>query len=61
MHYTNPESSRKNQWLISYVDDNTILVKLENLGYENTAEKMIEVAKKYLSTWKRLVHVTGGS
>ena len=59
--YTNPDSSRKFfQWLVSYVDDNTILVKLENLGYENTAEKMIEVAKRCLGIWQRLVHVTGG-
>ena len=48
--YTNPDSSRHFfQWLIGYVDDNTILIKLENLGYEDTAGKMIAVAKKCLS------------
>lgn len=36
------------------------MVKLENLGYENTAEKMIEVVKKCLGIWQRLVYVTGG-
>ena len=59
--YTNPDSSRKFfQWLISYVDDNTILVKMENLGYEDTAQKMIGVAKKCLGIWQKLVHITGG-
>ena len=43
------------QWLIRYVDDYTILVKLENLGYKNTASEMIEVAKKCLGVWQRLV------
>ena len=61
VHYTNPDSSRKFfQWLIGYVDDNTILIKLENLGYEDTAGKMITVAKKCLSIRQRLVHITGG-
>jgi len=33
---------------------------MENLGYDNTAEQMIEVAKKCLSIWQRMVHTTGG-
>ena len=33
---------------------------MENLGYEDTAQKMIEVAKKCLGIWQKLVHITGG-
>ena len=51
--YTNPDSSRHSfQWSISYVDDNTILVKMENLDHEDIAQKMIEVAKKCLGVWQ---------
>ena len=58
--YTNPDSSRFFfQLLIGYVDDNTILVKMENLGYADTAAQMIEVAKKGIGTWQRLVHAAG--
>ena len=61
VEYTNPDSSRQFfQWLIGYVDDNTILIKMEHLGYEDTAAQMIEVTKKCLSTWQRLVHTVGG-
>ena len=59
--YTNPDPSRQFfQWLIGYVDDNTILLKLENLGYQDTASHMIKVAKQCLGIWQRLVHATGG-
>lgn len=40
------------------MDDNNIIVKVENLGYDNTVDKMIVVAKICLSIWQRLVHVT---
>ena len=39
VEYTNPDSSRRLvQWLISYVDENTMLIKLEHLDYEDTAQ-----------------------
>ena len=61
VEYTNPNASRRFfQWLMSYVDDNTILIKTENMGYKDTAHKMIEVAKKCLGIWQKLVHITGG-
>ena len=50
--YTNPDSTmRFSQWIISHVDNNTILVKLENLGYKDTAEQMIVVTCKCLGIW----------
>ena len=59
--YTNPDSSRQLfQWLIGYVDDNTILINIDNMGYEDTATHMVEVATKCLGIWQRLVHATGG-
>ena len=59
--YTNPDSSRQLfQWIIGYVDDNTILIKLENLGYQDTASHMIQVAKQCLDIWQCLFHATGG-
>ena len=33
---------------------------MENLGHEDTAQKMIGVAKKCLGIWQKLVHITGG-
>ena len=38
--YVNPDSTREFcQWLVGFVDDNSILFKIENLGYDCPAEK----------------------
>ena len=42
------------------MDDNTILINMENLGYKDKATHMIDVAKKCFGIWQRLVHATGG-
>ena len=33
---------------------------MENLGYKDSTQKMLEVAKRCLEIWHRLVHITGG-
>jgi hypothetical protein len=59
--YTNPDDTRKfRQWLVGFVDDNSILFKMENLGYETHSREMVEKATKCLETWQRLVHISGG-
>ena len=35
VEYDNPDSTRKfRQWLVGFVDNNSILFKMENMGYE---------------------------
>ena len=47
--YNNPDSSLKfRQWLVGFVEDNSLFLKLKNLGYEAPAEKLIEEAKSSL-------------
>ena len=59
--YTNPDNTRHLfQWLVGFVDDNSIIIKLENLGYTNAVETMIVAAKQYMEIWQRSVHITGG-
>ena len=59
--YNNPDNTRTFcQWLVGFVDDNSIMLKLENLGYEDAAPTMLEAAKRCLEVWQRLVHITGG-
>ena len=35
-------------------------MKLDNLGFEEPVEKILEEATKGLGVWKRLIHITGG-
>ena len=61
MEYINPDSSRNfKQWLVGFVDDNYLLLKLNKMGYDAPAEKHIEEAKRSLEIWQRLVLVSGG-
>ena len=49
--YTNPDDTRKfRQWLVGFVDDNSILFKMENLGYETHYLKMVENTTNCLET-----------
>ena len=59
--YNNPDFTQTfRQWLVGFVDDNSILFKMENLGYESHSQIMVEEATKCLETWQRLVHISGG-
>ena len=61
VEYSNPDKTRRFfQWLVGFVDDNTILIKLERLGYDDPAATMLKEAKKCMEIWQRLVHITGG-
>ena len=61
VQYSNPDNTRQFfQWLVGFVDDNSIIFKLENLGYSNAAETMLIAAKQCMEIWQRLVHITGG-
>ena len=61
VEYRNPDSSRRfRQWLVGFVDDNFLLLKLKKLGYEASTEKLIEKAKRIFGIWHRLVHISGG-
>ena len=44
---------------MDFVDNNSIMLKLENLGFDSLAEKMPEEAKKLLEVWQRLLHIIG--
>lgn len=48
------------QWLVGFADNNSIMLKLENMGYEDTAQPMLEAMKRCLEVWHRLVHIMGG-
>ena len=41
------------------MDGNSLLIQMENLSYEDTAEDMMLVAKTCLETRQRLAHTTG--
>ena len=59
--FSNPDSTRTfSQWLIGFVDDNTLLIKLYNLGFDAPVESLLEAAIACLGVWKRLIHITGG-
>ena len=59
--YYKPDSSlRFFQLQVGFVDDNPILIKLENLGFSDTSGTMLEVVKRCIEVWQRLVHATGG-
>ena len=51
VEYSNPDKTRRFfQWLVGYVDDNTILIKMERLGYDDPAVSMMKEAKKCMET-----------
>ena len=61
IEYTNPDATRIScRWLVGFVDDNSIMLKLENLGYEASVERLLDAAKNFLEIWQRLVHISGG-
>ena len=60
--FTNPDSSKKFiQWLVGYVDDNTLLTKLNEKEFSpNAHPELIKKAKICLEIWQCLIHITGG-
>jgi len=49
VEYVNLDSTRQfSQWSVVFVDDNSILIKMENLGYADSAGKILKVAKRCL-------------
>ena len=60
--FTNPDSTKKFiQWIVGYVDDNTLLTQIEGDRFlPNATKKLIEKAKRCLEIWQCLVHITGG-
>ena len=47
--YFNPDKSRRVfQWLVRFVDDNSIMIRIENLGYTKLATIMLLAATKYI-------------
>ena len=58
--YSNPDNTRNFfQCLIGFVDDNSILLKLEGLGYTHAIEGLLTATKTCMDIWQRL-HITGG-
>ena len=55
VEYKNPDKTRKFfQWLAGFVDDNSLMFKMENLGYQDAATTLINATKnawKYDSDW----------
>lgn len=60
--FQNPQSRRKFiQWLVGYVDDNTLLTKLESTNFiPQASHEMIKKAQNCLEVWQCLIHITGG-
>ena len=49
------------QWLIGFVDDNTIIFTMKDTHFKATIEeKLMEMADEVLDTWQKLVVITGG-
>ena len=44
-------------WMISYVDDNTIVT---GFSIESTKEEMLRIIRENLGSWRRLLKLTGG-
>ena len=42
------------------MDDNTLLIKLDQLGFDAPVGQLLEVARKGLGVWMQLIHITGG-
>ena len=42
------------------MDDNTLLIKLDHLGFDAPVKHLLEAARKGLGVWKWLIHITGG-
>ena len=61
VEFGNPDSMGKfRQWLVGFVDDNSLLFSFKNLGYDEPAVKLIKEAKNSREKWQRLVHISGG-
>ena len=61
IEYHNLDKTRRFfQWLVRFIDDKSIILKLEDLGYNNSVPCMIAAAKKYMEIWQHLVHITCG-
>ena len=49
------------QWLVGYVDDNTILATIpSDIFQPNKAPDLITMAKECIEIWQRIIHITGG-
>ena len=49
------------QWLIGFVDDNTIIFTMKDTHFKAAIEeKLMEMADEVLDTWQKLVVITGG-
>lgn len=54
MEYYNLDATRNCiKWLVGFVDDNSSMIKLENLGYNNPADKRLRVMLKEGETVER--------
>ena len=61
VEYKTPDNTRQVfQWLVWFIDGNSIIIKLENLGYADAVSTLITSAKKCMEIWQRLVHITEG-
>ena len=46
VEYFNPDTTRQFcQWLVGFVDDNSIILKMEKKGFDMKTETMLEEAK----------------
>ena len=62
VNFNNPTSEKKFvQWLVGYVDDNTLLTQLQGDDFQpNAAPELMAKAQKCLEVWQCLIHITGG-
>ena len=61
VEYTNPDKTRRLfQWLVDFVDGNSLMLKMKNLGYESAADPLLAATIQCMEIWQRLVHITGG-
>ena len=49
------------QWLVGFVDDNTIVFTLKDLSFNiDNVTNLFSMADECLATWQKLVVITGG-
>ena len=62
LRFSNPDGTLNFfQWLIGFVDDNTILLMLKDPSFASSKiEELLEETKRCIDVWQRLVVIAGG-
>ena len=60
--FNNPDGTEGfSQWLIGFVDDNSILISVQNLDFTKTmVDELLNECKQCIVIWQNLVVIAGG-